>query len=223
MDGDIILVETNETTWLFLDDDDRVVGFSYCDPSTYDDPMADGHEIAEIDDAVFQAAEHDPFEYLFIDGTLVWSPTPEQAEKNALAEAPDAVTVLKAVFESKPEIMQAIPDDTLSAMGYYMQPWEAGKDYVIGDLREYQYIPYRCLQNHTSIQEWNPADDVSIWARILAGGDTIPVWEQPESTNPYMKGDKVRFPTASDPVYVSDIDYNVYAPNVFGWSLEGGE
>lgn len=220
---EITFVEAGDTTWLFLDDDSRIVGFSYCDPSTYDDPMAEGHTIAEIDDAIFQAIEHDPLEYIYTGGSLVREQTREQAERDAAKEAPDAVTVLKAVFESQPEVLKAIPDETLSTMGYYMQPWEADKDYTVGDLREYQFKPYRCLQAHRSIQEWNPADAVSLWARVLAGGDEIPVWEQPESTNPYMKGDKVHFPTKDDPVYVSIIDNNVWPPNVYGWELEGGE
>lgn len=216
---EINFVAIGNRTWLFLDEDSRIVGFSYCDPSTYDDPLSEGHTVVEVDDATFQAIEHDPLEYLYVNGSFEWNPTPEQARRDAFENAPDAVDVLKAVFESQPDVLKAIPDETLSTMGYYMQPWEVGKDYAVGDLREYQFKPYRCLQAHTSIQEWNPASAVSLWARVLAGGDTIPVWEQPESTNPYMKGDKVHFPTASDPVYVSTIDYNVYAPNVYGWEL----
>ena len=34
-----------------------------------------------------------------------------------------------------------------------------------------------------------------------------------------MTGDKVHYPTAEDPVYQSDMDYNVYAPDVYGWHL----
>lgn len=220
---EITFVEAGDTTWLFLDDNNRIVGFSYCDPSTYDEPMSEGHTIAEIDDTIFQATEHDPLEYIYTEGSLVWLPTREQAERDAANEAPDVATVLKAVFESQPEVLKAIPDETLSTMGYYMQPWEPGKDYAVGDLREYQYKPYRCLQAHRSIAEWTPEAAVSLWARVLAGGDEISVWEQPESTNPYMKGDKVHFPTKDDPVYVSTVDNNVWAPNVYGWELEGGE
>ena len=131
--------------------------------------------------------------------------------------------VLTAIFKASPETMGGIADDTLSRMAAYMQPWEVGKAYQVGDLRQYGEKPYRCLQAHTSIQEWNPEDAVSLWARILAGGDTIPVWEQPGSTNPYMMGDKVHFPTKDDPVYVSTVDNNVWAPNVYGWELWGGE
>ena len=45
------------------------------------------------------------------------------------------------------------------------------------------------------------------------------VWVQPDSANPYKIGDRVHFPTADDPVYESDYDNNVWAPNVFGWHV----
>ena len=43
-------------------------------------------------------------------------------------------------------------------------------------------------------------------------------WEQPESTNPYMKGDKV---THAGKTWVSTIDNNVWEPGVYGWEVEG--
>ena len=43
----------------------------------------------------------------------------------------------------------------------------------------------------------------------------IPAWEQPDSTNPYMKGDKV---SHNGKIWVSDIDNNVWAPGIYGWS-----
>ena len=44
----------------------------------------------------------------------------------------------------------------------------------------------------------------------------IPEWEQPDSTNPYMTGDKVRF---EGKVYQSLIDNNVWSPTAYpqGW------
>ena len=60
----------------------------------------------------------------------------------------------------------------------------------------------------------------SLWARILIPDpEVIPVWEQPDSTNPYMTGDRVHYPTAEDPVYESLIDNNVWSPGEYpaGW------
>ena len=167
-------------------------------------------------DSPWETPPEDFGEWTYADGELAYAPrdlppTPYNSEQ-----------VLSALFQET-EVMDSLPDEVLEHMAPYMREWEVGKDYVIGDLRQYNERPYRCLQDHTSIAEWNPEEAVSLWARVLAGGDDVPVWEQPISTNPYMKGDRVHFPTASDPVYVSTIDYNVYAPNVYGWDLEGGE
>lgn len=97
--------------------------------------------------------------------------------------------------------------------------WAVGKAYYIGDMVMYQEQQYECLQSHTSQEGYEPPDNSALWSPYSEGGDGIPVWVQPESTNPYMSGDKVHYPTANDPVYVSTIDYNVYAPNVYGWEL----
>lgn len=122
--------------------------------------------------------------------------------------------VLTAIFASSPETMQEIPDETLSRMAAYMQPWVSGVHYEIGDLREYAELPYRCLQAHDAQETWNPADAPSLWARVLRSPD-VPEWEQPSSTNPYMRGDKVRH---VGKVWQSDIDNNVWEPGVYGWT-----
>lgn len=100
--------------------------------------------------------------------------------------------------------------------------WAVSETYYIGDIRKYEDTLYKCRQLHTAQEGWEPPNAPSLW-EIYEEEGGIPVWTQPESTNPYMKGDKVHFPTKDDPVYVSTIDYNVYAPNVYGWELEGGE
>lgn len=46
----------------------------------------------------------------------------------------------------------------------------------------------------------------------------IPVWKQPTGAqDAYMIGDKVHFPDADGPVYISTVDNNVWQPGVYGW------
>lgn len=90
-----------------------------------------------------------------------------------------------------------------------------GHAYVTGDRIRYGENLYDCLQDHVSQENWNPIDAPSLWAKVLIPGPGIPEWEQPSSTNPYMKGDKVRH---NDKIWVSDIDNNVWEPGVYGWS-----
>ena len=56
---------------------------------------------------------------------------------------------------------------------------------------------------------------VSLFAEVLIPDPSvIPDWVQPSSTNPYMKGDKVRH---NGKVWVSTVDNNVWEPGVYGW------
>lgn len=94
--------------------------------------------------------------------------------------------------------------------------WEEGKAYVIGDRVCYEDNLYKVLQNHTSHEAYKPDVTVSLYARVLIPDPSvIPEWGQPISTNPYMKGDKVRH---VGKIWVSDIDYNVYEPGIAMWS-----
>ena len=73
---------------------------------------------------------------------------------------------------------------------------------------------YRCLQTHTAQETWNPADAPSLWAKVLIPDpDVIPEWEQPDSTNPYKKGDKV---THNGKTWISLVDNNTWEPGVVG-------
>ena len=52
---------------------------------------------------------------------------------------------------------------------------------------------YRCLTEHTSQTTWDPVSAPSLWAKVLIPDENnIPDWEQPDSTNGYSYGDKVR-------------------------------
>lgn len=128
----------------------------------------------------------------------------------------DAGEVLAALFAAEPANLDVLPDEALARMAPYMEPWEPDAAYRAGDKRQYADLPYRCLQAHTSQESWNPADAPSLWAKVLIPDPSvIPEWEQPGSTNPYMKGDKVKY---NGKTWVSDVDNNVWEPGVYGWT-----
>lgn len=91
-----------------------------------------------------------------------------------------------------------------------------GKAYALNDRVQYNGALYKCITAHTSQAAWNPADAPSLWAKVLipTPGE-IPEWEQPSSTNPYAKGDKVRH---SGKIWISTVDNNVWEPGVYGWT-----
>lgn len=111
----------------------------------------------------------------------------------------------------------ATDEQALSAPVLY-PAWRPGVAYVTGQRVLHNGVLYKVLQDHTSQDDWTPDAASSLFAQVLIPGENvIPEWVQPDSTNPYAKGDKV---THNGKTWVSDYDNNVWEPGVFGWTEE---
>ncbi len=114
----------------------------------------------------------------------------------------------------------AMPDAEITAFPDFVEKWKPGMQCVTGKRLAYDGIVYKVLQDHTSQEGWEPSAAPSLFARVLiptdeAGNQTgVPEWEQPESTNPYMAGNRV---THNGKTWESTIDNNVWEPGVYGW------
>lgn len=122
----------------------------------------------------------------------------------------------KPVREAMDMAGALLTDEQAAEVPLLYRAWEAGTAYAVGDRRTYNGILYTCLQAHTALETCNPADSPSLWAKVLTSdsGEILP-WEQPESTNPYMAGNKV---THNGKIWISDVDNNVWEPGVYGWT-----
>ena len=107
-------------------------------------------------------------------------------------------------------------DDAEALQAVCLHPhWAAGKAYAAGYKVQHGGALYRCLQGHMAQADWTPDAAPSLWAKVLIPDpNVIQEWVQPESTNPYAKGDKV---THNGKTWVSDYDNNVWEPGVYGW------
>ena len=86
--------------------------------------------------------------------------------------------------------------------------------YTAGQRVQDDGILYTVLQAHTSQPDWKPAAAPSLFAKVLIPDPSVvPEWEQPDSTNPYMKGDKVKH---NGKTWVSLVDNNVWEPGAVG-------
>ena len=131
------------------------------------------------------------------------------------------MTLIELAQKLRPYIEKAAlslsDEDALEAVDLFPK-WEGDHGaYAAGEKVKYEGILYKCLQAHTAQAGWTPTAAPSLWAKVLIpDANVIPEWEQPDSTNPYMKGDKVMF---NNKVYESLIDGNVWSPAVYpgGW------
>lgn len=95
--------------------------------------------------------------------------------------------------------------------------WKTDFQYALDQRVRFNGRLYKCVQAHTSQQDWTPDATPALWVDVAEPG-TIPVWRQPTGAqDAYMAGDKVWFPEENTTVYVSTVDYNTWAPNVYGW------
>ena len=120
------------------------------------------------------------------------------------------------------DLLPDLTDEQALEMPLLFPKWQANIQYEVGYRVLYLGTLYKVIQAHTSQYGWEPDITPSLFAKNLIVKDDdgeqvdIPEWEQPGSTNPYMKGDKVRF---EGKVYQSLIDNNVWSPSAYpqGW------
>ena len=125
---------------------------------------------------------------------------------------------IKSIVRYAKEKAKEIEDDKQAYdVKMLFKDWVSGEHIEAGQYCMRNGELYRCLSAHDSQDTWEPENAPSIFAKILPGqsGTDIGEWVQPDSTNPYMKGDRV---THNGKTWESDIDNNVWEPGVYGWS-----
>lgn len=137
-------------------------------------------------------------------------------------EAQKAMEMLNMDFQTQ---VQTLPDEQALLVPSVFPLWQVEVAYEVGFKVRHKDILYKVLQAHTSQADWTPDVAVSLFAKVIVGeldpgtGEQVVLdWIQPDSTNPYMKGDRVIFEGV---VYESTMDNNIWAPDVYpqGWSV----
>ena len=121
----------------------------------------------------------------------------------------------KAFIEAFVKLREMATDEMSLQVPNLYPAWRAEVNYAVNDRVLYNEVLYKVITAHISQETWTPIDSPSLFTKVLIPDvNVIPEWEQPESTNPYMKGDKVSF---EGKVYVSIIDNNIWSPITYGW------
>ena len=121
----------------------------------------------------------------------------------------------KAIIDALVTLRNSATDEQAQKASALYPKWKVGTAYQKDERVLYNDILYKVLTDHTSQVDWTPDAVPSLFAKVLIPDkNVIPEWEQPESTNPYGKGDKV---THNGKTWQSTIDSNVWEPGVYGW------
>ena len=140
-------------------------------------------------------------------------------EEQIIEQTNKAMELLNINFNG---LLPNLSDEQALQVPLMFPKWQVGKAYAVGERVLYLGVLYKVIQAHTSQAGWEPDIAPSLFAKNLIVKDEegeqvdIPEWVQPDSTNPYMIGDKVMF---EGKVYQSLIDNNVWSPSGYpqGW------
>ena len=117
-------------------------------------------------------------------------------------------------------VTDEITDEQALQSSKLFKKWDSNRvTYEVGQRLNYNGVLYKVLQSHTSQLDWTPDTTPSLYTKVLIPDkDIIPEWQQPDSTNGYMIGDKVIY---NGQVYESLIDNNIWSPIDYpaGWQL----
>lgn len=151
--------------------------------------------------------------------SVYMSKTSEQDLLEVIGPKASTKRELTNFIECVDSISKLIPDELAATHKALFNTWKVETNYEIGDRVIYKDVLYKVLQNHTSQADWTPETAPSLFAKILTDtvSNEILPWEQPDSTNPYQKGDKV---SHNGQNWVSNVDNNVWEPGVYGWDVE---
>lgn len=110
---------------------------------------------------------------------------------------------------------ESLSDEQALKAPMLFKHWQEEQTYEVGERIYYNEVLYTVLQAHTSQASWTPDAAPSLFAQVLIPDtNTIYDWVMPSSTNPYMKGDKVKHNGSN---WESEVDNNVWEPGVYGW------
>ena len=119
------------------------------------------------------------------------------------------------MFRTKLDGLVDVMDDETALDNTVLFPeWASGRQYAAGDRVQYKSLLYRCVQGHTSQDDWTPDVTPALWTRVSV--EEWPEWVQPiGSQDAYRLGAKVSH-NGKHWINVGK-DYNEYEPGVWGW------
>lgn len=168
---------------------------SYATPTNTQDEIPDLPEIGEecVKDVIYK---YDGGEDNKSTGLVICAQT-----HNRTIYPPEQTPALFSFFRENSDTLEWIPNEWVE----------------LGWKRVYGGKTYEVIQAHQTLETWTPDVTPSLWKEKVAD---IPVFVQPTGAHDaYRLGAKVHFPTITDPIYESLIDYNTYSPAVYpaGW------
>ena len=183
-----------------------------------------GIDVDRIVDVEYQQAKDAWDEYEDIKRYKLY--TEEELQNNATAKATQALKEARDTQMITLMAMVATPmaasmsDEEVASIEVFIQEWEVGKSYEIGDVVRYKGGVWRALSASVAQEIYPPDQYTAGWKRIGEPDESgIYPYSQPlGATDAYQVGDKVSY---NGHIYECILANNVWAPDAYppGWKL----
>ncbi len=130
----------------------------------------------------------------------------------------DIVALMQQLRAALMDFAKSAPDAQAYKYPSLFEAWASGTAYNVDDRCEYADKLWKCLQAHTSQDNWTPDATAALWVEVAAPGEYREIKENMLSTEAFAKGEIGWYGT-KDNLYKSLIDANVYTPDTYpaGW------
>ena len=131
-------------------------------------------------------------------------------------------TAAATVFVEQAEAGNIDENTALEHKGLFDE-WAVGVDYTVGAMRQYKGLLYKCLQSHTSQEDWTPDATPALWVQAAAPNEYREIKDGMLSTEAFALGEIGWYKTEGN-LYKSLIPANTYTPDTYpnGWEQVTG-
>lgn len=176
--------------------------------------IGDGHELVEVQEVPDEVKAG----YYFYHAGEFYS-TEEELQKLARANAEQDLVPLASLMFVQMATDGKFDDTTITEHAQQFPAWASPVKYASGAIVSYNGKLYRCLQEHSSQEDWTPKTSASLWKEVGDPTAEWPEWSQPiGAVDAYALDDKVAH---NGKHWVSSCDANVWEPGVYGWTEQG--
>ena len=128
----------------------------------------------------------------------------------AATVAATQATIAKVVAD------EATDPELVAEVAGVFNDWRTGVAYRAGTVVASDGSLWRCVQSHTSQDDWQPAMTPALWVALrVTSGPKVDEWRQPVGAHDaYGVGDRV---TWKGSTWESTAASNVWEPGVYGW------
>lgn len=145
---------------------------------------------------------------MYVKDNTLYIKTEDKQALDAMGIQSEDATAVRSALDT---MLASVSDEEVESVMVLFPQWKVNTTYIVNQRVRYGNNIYKVLQDHTSQADWTPDVAPSLFAALLVNEETgeILEWTQPDSTNPYMIGDRVLF---EGKVYESVIDNNSWSP-----------